>query len=104
MVRTINVTRSRSISLIVPAATVDQARQFLFGRWLPLSRSPTHRDRRSVGGISKVHQADRGLALQSQFYPSGWNASFHLLDLNCTTELRGALAGARAASISAIRR
>ena len=45
----------------------------------------------------------RGLALQLQAYPTWWTGSCHLLDLSCTTELV-ALAGAKAASMSAIRR
>jgi hypothetical protein len=104
-----NLTRSRSISLILPAATnrsswLSTGECFPFP--IPRMRQGNLLPNRRADTQARIHQADRrhrGLALRLRAYPSVSKGSCHLLDLSCTTELV-ALAGAKAASIAAIRR
>jgi hypothetical protein len=71
--RTMNLTCSQSISLIVPAATSRSSSSVFIREMASSSSIATHRDRRSAFGISGVDQADRrhrGLALQPRAYPT----------------------------------
>jgi hypothetical protein len=95
--------------LILPAATnrsswLSTGECFPFP--IPRMRQGNLLPNRRADTQARIHQADRrhrGLALRLRAYPSVSKGSCHLLDLSCTTELV-ALAGAKAASIAAIRR